>query len=54
METKEALRQRLTPIQYQVTQEAGTERPFTGKYNKFYETGVYQCIGTYFIFIFSH
>ncbi|XP_031626035.1 methionine-R-sulfoxide reductase B1 isoform X2 [Contarinia nasturtii] len=44
METKEALRQRLTPIQYQVTQEAGTERPFTGKYNKFYETGVYQCI----------
>lgn len=44
MESKEALRQRLTPIQFQVTQEAGTERPFTGKYNKFYENGVYQCI----------
>lgn len=30
METKEELRKRLTPLQYQVTQEAGTERAFTG------------------------
>lgn len=44
MESKEELRKRLTPIQYQVTQEAGTERPFTGKYNKLYEKGVYKCI----------
>lgn len=42
--TKEELRNRLTPIQYQVTQESSTERPFTGKYNKFYETGIYRCI----------
>ncbi|XP_017032205.1 methionine-R-sulfoxide reductase B1 isoform X2 [Drosophila kikkawai] len=41
---KEELRKRLTPLQYQVTQEAGTERPFTGCYNKHYEKGVYQCI----------
>ncbi|XP_034488871.1 methionine-R-sulfoxide reductase B1 isoform X3 [Drosophila innubila] len=42
--SKEELRKRLTPLQYQVTQEAGTERPFTGCYNKHYEKGMYQCI----------
>ncbi|XP_073829695.1 methionine sulfoxide reductase SelR isoform X2 [Musca autumnalis] len=41
---KEELRKRLTPLQYQVTQEAATERPFTGCYNKHYEKGLYQCI----------
>jgi peptide-methionine (R)-S-oxide reductase len=41
---KEKLKERLTPIQYHVTQEAGTERPFTGKYNKFYEKGTYVCV----------
>uniref|UniRef100_A0A1B0CXC5 peptide-methionine (R)-S-oxide reductase n=1 Tax=Lutzomyia longipalpis TaxID=7200 RepID=A0A1B0CXC5_LUTLO len=44
MESKEALRARLTPLQYQVTQEAGTERPFTGCYDKHYEKGMYVCI----------
>lgn len=29
-ETKEQLKKRLTALAYQVTQEAGTERPFTG------------------------
>lgn len=42
--SKEQLREKLTPLQYHVTQEAGTERPFTGKYNKFYEKGTYVCV----------
>lgn len=40
MDEKE-LRQRLTPIQYAVTQEAATERPFSGKYDHFDEPGIY-------------
>ncbi|XP_035890463.1 methionine-R-sulfoxide reductase B1 isoform X3 [Anopheles stephensi] len=44
MENKEELVAKLTPLQYHVTQEAGTERPFTGKYNKFYEKGTYICV----------
>ncbi|CAH0557057.1 unnamed protein product [Brassicogethes aeneus] len=41
---KANLKSRLTPIQYQVTQEKGTERPFTGCYNKTYDPGTYVCI----------
>ena len=40
-ETKEELKQRLTDIQYQVTQENGTERAFTGEYDDFYEDGIF-------------
>ena len=42
--TKEELKKRLTPIQYKVTQEKGTEPPFTGEYNKHKEKGEYTCI----------
>ncbi|AAF10947.1 peptide-methionine (R)-S-oxide reductase MsrB [Deinococcus radiodurans] len=35
------LRERLTPIQYQVTQHEGTERAFTGEYWDHDEDGIY-------------
>ena len=38
------LRKRLTPMQYKVTQEAGTEPPFTGEYHDTAEPGDYACI----------
>ncbi|MBN0502759.1 peptide-methionine (R)-S-oxide reductase, partial [Pseudomonas aeruginosa] len=31
----------LTPEQHRITQEAGTERPFTGEYNDNKEPGIY-------------
>ena len=40
----EALRVRLTPEQFHVTQEKGTERPFTGKYHDCKTPGMYECI----------
>lgn len=44
VENKAELVAKLSPLQYHVTQEAGTERPFTGKFNKFYEKGTYICV----------
>ena len=35
---------KLTPEQYHITQECGTERPFTGKYCNHHENGNYHCI----------
>jgi len=42
--TDEELRERLTPLQYEVTQKGGTERAFTGAYVNTKEPGVYRCI----------
>lgn len=40
----EELRQRLTPEQFEVTQNAGTERAFTGIYNDDKTPGTYRCV----------
>jgi peptide-methionine (R)-S-oxide reductase len=42
--SKDELKKRLTQEQYHVTQEKGTERPFTGKYDHHFQPGVYNCI----------
>lgn len=40
-ETQEELRQRIGHTAYQVTQNSATEHAFTGKYDDFFEEGIY-------------
>lgn len=44
IKSDEEWKQLLSSEAYQVTRKHGTEAPFSGKYNKHYEKGVYKCI----------
>jgi peptide-methionine (R)-S-oxide reductase len=38
-------KEKLTPEQYRILREAGTEAPFSGEYNDHFSEGVYCCAG---------
>ena len=42
--SKAALRERLTPEQFQITQEQGTEPAFSGAYHALKDAGTYLCV----------
>lgn len=42
--TEQELKERLTPEQYRITQEKGTEPAFTGKYWNHKGDGIYRCV----------
>jgi peptide-methionine (R)-S-oxide reductase len=44
IKTDEEWQKQLTPEQYRIARQAGTERAFTGKYYNNHEKGLYTCI----------
>ena len=42
-QTEEEWKQKLTPEQYHILREKGTEAPFTGKYFNDHSAGMYKC-----------
>ena len=44
VKTEDEWRKLLSPDSYVVTRRSGTERPFSGKYDKEYGSGLYRCI----------
>jgi peptide-methionine (R)-S-oxide reductase len=44
IKSEEAWRQELTPEQYRITRQKGTERPFTGQYYEHKAKGAYLCV----------
>ena len=45
MKTEKDWKEKLSPEAYHILREKGTERAFTGKYDKHFEKGVYVCAG---------
>lgn len=43
VKTEEEWKKLLTPEQYHILREKGTERAFTGKYDSNHEHGIYRC-----------
>ena len=44
MKNTKKYKEKLTPEQYHITREGGTEAPFSGKYCNFFKPGTYLCI----------
>ncbi|MEK7747997.1 MAG: peptide-methionine (R)-S-oxide reductase MsrB [Nitrospirota bacterium] len=44
IKSNEEWKSTLTPEQYQVCRQKGTERPFTGTFNDCKDKGIYQCV----------
>lgn len=44
VKTDKEWRDLLTPAQYRVTREGGTERAFTGAYHSLKDRGIYRCV----------
>jgi peptide-methionine (R)-S-oxide reductase len=44
--TEDQWKQKLTGVQYYILRQKGTERPFTGRYDHFYEKGTYYSAAT--------
>jgi peptide-methionine (R)-S-oxide reductase len=43
--SEEEWKRLLTPMQFEVSRQKGTERAFTGEFNDFHGVGIFRCVG---------